>query len=369
MNVIAGTLVLPDAVTEGWVQVSDGLITQVGTGAAPQPPTLVTDGYVMPGLVDMHCHGGGGSSFDRGAEAAEAVARFHLAHGTTSIMASLSTTTRERLLSQVKALAPIVGQSTLVGMHLEGPFLSELRCGAHPPHLLRDPDWEEIAEVLAAGEGAVRMLTIAPELPYALEVVDWLTREQVIVAIGHTDATFAETQAAIGAGATVATHLFNGMRPIHHREGGPVTALLGDERVWCELICDGHHLSPEVCRLAFRAAGNHRAVLITDACTAAGMPDGPYVLGGESIVLAHGAVHTADGRSLAGSALTLLAAVRFAVSCGIPLPDAVRAASANPADALGLPDRGRLAPGLRADLLLTDRTLHPTQVMRGGILQ
>ncbi len=360
MTVIAGLLVLPAGLVRGWLRVSGGLIAEVGHGDPPRQPEVAAAGYVLPGLVDIHCHGGNGGSFDLSADPAA----FHLRHGTTAVMASLGTTTRDALLHQVRALSPAVADGTVIGVHLEGPYLSHARCGAHPPHLLREPDWAELAEVLAAG--GVRMVTLAPELPRALAMIERLARQGITVAIGHTDASHAQTQAGIDAGATIATHLFNGMRPIHHRDGGPVPALLSDQRVWCELICDGHHLSPEICRFAFHHAGPERTILITDACTAAGMPDGSYLLGGEPITLTDGAVRTADGRSLAGSALTLIAAVRFAVSCGIPLPDAVRAATANPAAAIGLTDRGSLATGLRADIIITDKNLHLTQVMRSG---
>lgn len=370
MTLITGALVLAEHVTAGWVLVRGSTIADIGIGQPPMSladdePVDVGDCLVMPGLVDTHCHGGGGHSFDLGSDSAAAAAAFHFSAGSTSVMASLGSTSHRELLAQVQALAPAVAEGTLVGIHLEGPYFSPARRGGHPEQYLRLPDWSEVAEILVAAQGTVSMVTIAPELEGAVEVIEQLSRAGVIVAIGHTDATSAQTKVGIEAGATVGTHLFNGMRPIHHREGGPAVALLQDPRVRCELICDGHHVSAEVCSLAYRALGRDRLVLITDACTAAGMPDGRYVLGIEDIVLSDGAVHTADGRSLCGSALTLIEAVRFA-SCGLPLAEAVRAASLTPARGLGLSDRGELAAGLRADLLIADRSLAVRRVMRAG---
>jgi N-acetylglucosamine-6-phosphate deacetylase len=211
----------------------------------------------------------------------------------------------------------------------------------------------------------VKLVTLAPELPAATGTIAELARRGVVVALGHTDASHAEALAGIDAGATVATHLFNGMRPIHHRDGGVVVACLDDTRVTCELICDGHHVAPEMVRMAFRTAPG-RIALVTDACVAAGMPDGAYRVGTEPVCVTHGEVRTADGRSLAGSGLTLLEAVRRAVSFGVPLADAVRAATLTPAAALGLRDRGVLAIGKRADVLVTDPALNLKQVSRAS---
>lgn len=371
MTLIRGNLVLPDHVAPGWVLVRNGIIADVGIGPAPLSLTDdeivdVTDGLVLPGLVDSHCHGGGGHAFDLGSGSARAAAGFHASAGSTSVVASLGSAGRPEMLEQVRALCPAVADGDLLGIHLEGPFLSPARRGGHREEFLRDPDWAEVAECLHVADGRVLMVTIAPELPGAFGVIEALQRAGVRVALGHTDATAAQTRAGIDAGATVATHLFNGMRPIHHREGGPAVALMDDERVDCELICDGHHVSPEVCSFAFRAVGRDRLILITDACPPAGMPDGSYVLGTEDIVLAGGAIRTADGRSLCGSALTLLEAVRLATSWGLPLVDAVRAASLNPARALGLLDRGSISTGLRADLVVTDPDLALRRVMRSG---
>ncbi|MEV0461305.1 N-acetylglucosamine-6-phosphate deacetylase, partial [Catellatospora methionotrophica] len=314
-TVLSGTLVLPDGPLDGWLRIEDGLITDLGSGTVAGAQH--TDGYLLPGLVDMHCHGGGGGAFEVGETAARRAAAFHAAHGTTTVMASLGSTTHPALLDQVRALAPLVRDRTIAGVHLEGPYLSTTRRGAHSLDHVRTPDSRELAEVLAVG--GVRMVTVAPELPGAAEMIAGLP---CVAALGHTDATYAQATAGIAAGATVATHLFNGMRPVHHRDGGVAVACLEDERVTCELICDGHHVSPEMVRLAFRAAPG-RVALITDACVAAGMPDGDYRVGTEPVRVVAGEVRTTDGRSLAGSGLTLLAAVANAVRFGIALADAV----------------------------------------------
>lgn len=357
MTLLEGNLVLPQGISPGWVRIDGGSIVDVGFDPAPQ-----TD-YILPGLVDMHCHGGGGGAFEVSAESARTAAEFHAAHGSTTVMASLGSTSHEALLEQVRTLAPLVEQGILAGVHLEGPYLSQARRGAHGLDQVRAPDPVELEAVLKAAGGTVRMVTIAPELPGATPMIAELAGRGVTVALGHTDATHAEALTGIDAGAAVATHLFNGMRPIHHRDGGVAVACLQDGRVVCELICDGHHVAPEMVRLAFGSAAG-RIALITDACVAAGMPDGSYRVGTEPVRVAAGEVRTADGRSLAGSGLTLLEGIRRAVAFGVPLAEAVRAASLTPATTLGRHDRGALAIGRRADILVTDGDLNLKRVLR-----
>lgn len=320
-------------------------------------------GWIMPGLVDIHCHGGGGAGFDEGGVTARAAADFHRQRGVTSIVASLVSAPRGALLRQVGELAPLVADGTLMGIHLEGPYLSPTRRGAHDPATLREPDLGELRELLAAGAGTIAMVTLAPELPGALAAVDLLVARGVRVAVGHTDATAAQTRAALSHGATVATHLFNGMRPLHHREPGPVLAICEDRSVFAELIADGHHLAADVLRASMRLLGQ-RAVLVSDAVAAAGRPDGRYRLGGTEVALVGGVVRTTDG-SLAGSTLTLASALRTTVESGVALAVAVHAATAAPAAALGLAS-GALAVGQPADLVVLDGSLAVSAVMRAG---
>ncbi|MEV4252427.1 N-acetylglucosamine-6-phosphate deacetylase [Spirillospora sp. NPDC049652] len=324
--------------------------------------------YVVPGFVDMHVHGGAGASYQSGrADEARRVVDYHLGCGTTTTVASLVTDSPDALADGVAGLAEIADEGLVAGIHLEGPYLAAGRCGAHDPALLREPDRREFARLVEAGRGHVRMLTLAPELPGATELVQDAVRAGVIAAVGHTDATGACVREAIDAGARVATHLFNGMRPLHHREGGPVGAALGDPRVTVELINDGVHVEPEVVRLVFAAAPG-RVALITDAMGAAGMGDGSYRLGVMTVTVSGGRATLEDGTSIAGSTITMADAFRRTVEVvGIPLEATSHAASLAPARALGL-DReiGSLEPGKRADLVVLGEGWSVVRVMKDG---
>lgn len=351
--------------TAGWLRVDGPRIAEVGAGIAPYPAAESVDlggRLLVPGWVDIHVHGGGGASFDDGdPERALAAVDLHRRHGTTSLVAGLVTASPAALLRQVAALAELCEAGELAGIHLEGPYLATQRCGAHDPALLRSPDLAEFQRILRAGRGHVRMITLAPELPGALELVRAAVSEGVVAAVGHTDADYATVCAAFDAGATVATHLFNQMRPLHHRDPGPVAAALTDDRVTVEVINDGVHLHPAVVRMAWAAAGADRTAFVTDAMAAAGLGDGDYTLGGRRVRVADGTARLADTGAIAGSTIILADAVRRAVrDLGIPLAAAVRAASTVPAAALRLADVGALLPGRYADLVVLepDGTLH-----------
>ncbi len=372
------SLVLPGGVIDrGWILVEDARITGIAaTADQPEPvlgpQTAVYDAggrYVLPGFVDIHVHGGGGAAFSAGdAEQALTAARFHLGHGTTTIMASLVTGELSELEHHIGELSGLVQDGLLAGIHLEGPFISKARCGAHDPALLREPEPAAVKRLLRAGAGAVRMVTLAPELDHGLNAVRLLTDEGVIAAVGHTDATYAQTRKAIDLGAPVGTHVFNAMRPVHHREPGPVTALLEQEQVIGEVVNDGLHVHPSVVSLMFEAAGAHRIALITDAMVAAGMGDGEYNLGTLSVHVRDGEARLAEGDSLAGSTLTMDVALRNAVkSAGVSLTDAAVSAALTPARALGLAGEiGSLETGKRADLVVLDEDLRLVSVMRSG---
>ncbi len=369
-------LVLPDGVVEnGWLCTEGERISALG-GPAQLPPPGPDGGqhdlsghYVVPGFVDMHVHGGGGGAFSSGRieEARNAVA-FHLSHGTTTIMASTVTGALSDLERYVAELAELVEDGVLAGIHLEGPFIARSRCGAHDPNLLRDPEPESVRRLVKAGRGAVRMVTLAPELEHGLEATGLLADSGVIAAIGHTDATYAEANHAIARGARVATHVFNAMRPVHHREPGPVTAALEQEEVFVEIVNDGMHVHPSVVHLVFAAAGAHRIALITDAMEAAGAADGKYPLGPLTVEVSGGAVRVAGTDTLAGSTLTMDNALRNTVlSVGVPIDQAAVSASLTPARALGLDDRiGSLEAGKYADLVVLDEDLRVVAVMRRG---
>ncbi|GDY32100.1 N-acetylglucosamine-6-phosphate deacetylase [Gandjariella thermophila] len=354
----------------GWVAVRGATITAVGDGDPPPGESVDAIGcWVVPGFVDIHCHGGAGEAF--GSADPDGVARAvtaHRRHGTTTMLASLVSRPVPDLAREIAALAELAEDGLVAGIHLEGPFLSAARCGAHDPAVLRPPDPASVDALLGAGRGQVRMVTLAPELDGAVDAVRRLAGAGVLAAIGHTDATEAQVRPAVDAGATVATHLFNGMRPLHHREPGPIGALLDDERVAVELICDLVHVHPTAVRLAARHAAPDRTVLVTDAISATGIGDGVYDLGGLRVTVRDGVPTLDGGGSLAGSTLTMDAAFRNLVrGCGLTVVEAVAATATRPAALLGRADRtGALRPGLAADLVLLDAELRPVRVMACG---
>ena len=362
-------MVTPGGVVEGWLEVSGKRIAALGPGVPPRAADRDLGGqWLVPGFVDIHVHGGARASYMSGdQDEAASVADVHRRHGTTTTMASLVTGTEDSLAATMASLAEMVDDGMLAGVHLEGPFLARARCGAHDPALLRTPEPALVERLLAAGRGAVRMVTIAAELPHAAEAVQQIIGAGALAAVGHTDATYDETRAALGAGATVGTHLFNAMRPLHHREPGPVPALLEDDAVTVELICDGVHLHPAVVRTAVAAAGAGRVALVTDAMAATGAGDGDYVLGALAVRVEDGVARLVEGGAIAGSTLTMDRAFRFAVEAGVPVEDAVLMSSTNPARLLGLSERvGAIAAGLDADLVVLDDGFARTAVMVRG---
>ncbi len=370
MTVLAGArMVTPAGVVEGWLEVSGERIAALGPGDPPRPADHDLGGqWLVPGFVDIHVHGGARAAYMSGdPDDVASVADLHRRYGTTTTMASLVTGTEDSLAATVASLAAMVDDGLLAGIHLEGPFLARARCGAHDPALLRTPEPALVERLLAAGRGTVRMVTIAAELPQAAEAVRQIIGAGALAAVGHTDATYDETRAALGAGATVATHLFNAMRPLHHREPGPVPALLEDAAVTVELICDGVHLHPAVVRTVVAAAGAGRVALVTDAMAAAGAGDGDYVLGALAVRVEEGVARLVEGGAIAGSTLTMDRAFRFAVEAGVPVEDTVLMASTNPARLLGLSERvGAIAAGLDADLVVLDDAFARTAVMSRG---
>jgi N-acetylglucosamine-6-phosphate deacetylase len=330
----------------------------------------------------MHVHGGGGASFTEGsADDARRAAEFHRAHGSTSLVASLVTAPLAELETRAAMLAGLAREGVLAGLHLEGPFLSAARCGAQDPRHMLPPDTAAFARLRAAAAGHLKVITIAPELPGAAELIKAATQAGVTVAVGHTDATAEVSAVAVDLGATHATHLFNGMRPLHHREPGAAGALLDRDEVTCEVIADGVHLHDTTIRLAARATRPGRLVLITDAMAAAGMPDGSYRLGSREVTVTGGVARLTAGRAgpdpspgtdprpgaIAGSTATMAGVVRHAIAAGLPVTEVAAAASTTPARVLGLAGRtGALRPGLDADLVVADEGFRLRAVMRLG---
>lgn len=352
----------PDGVVTGSVSIADGAVAAIEPGGTADGESLDA-ALVVPGFVDIHVHGGGGHDMTASAQDMADAVRFHRTRGTTTTLVSMVTAPVDALCEQLSWAADLADAGEIAGAHLEGPFLSQVRCGAQNPDHLLEPDLDAFARMVDAARGHLRVITVAPELPGALDLVDAAVRAGVIAAVGHTDASYEQATAAFERGARLATHLFNGMRPIHHREPGPVLASL-DAGVPCETINDGIHLHPAVLREVL-ARGSDRLVLITDAIDAAGVGDGQYVLGGQQVWVEDGAARLANG-SLAGSSLTMDNAFARAVRDGVPLQVASAAASANPARVLGLDDRGTLVPGARADLVVLDADNGVRRVMRRG---
>jgi N-acetylglucosamine-6-phosphate deacetylase len=374
----------------GWIRLAGSRIDAVGLGEPPAEPglpvTSLRGRWVLPGFVDMHVHGGGGTSFTEGtAGDARRAAEFHRRNGTTTMLASLVTAPLADLEARAAMLAGLAREGVIAGLHLEGPFLAAARCGAQDPRHMIAPDVAAFDRLLAVAGGWLRVITLAPELPGATDLITSVAQAGVIAAVGHTDATADVTAAAVDAGASHATHLFNGMRPLHHREPGPVGALLDRDEVSCEVIADGVHLHDTAIRLVARAAGPARLVLITDAMAAAGMPDGRYRLGSMRVDVAGGEARLAadadsgadDGSgggagprvagAIAGSTATMATVVRHAIAAGLPVIDVAAAASTNPARVLGLAGRtGALCPGLDADLVVCDEAFGLRAVMRRG---
>jgi N-acetylglucosamine-6-phosphate deacetylase len=314
-------------------------------------------GHVLtPGLLDIHNHGGAGASYSEGSEAIGTARRLHCQHGTTRQLLSLVTASPEVLISQIHvAAAETRRDPTILGIHLEGPFLSREYCGAHDPGLLRDPDPDLVERLLGAAEGTLRQVTMAPERAHFAESARILSEAGVVVAAGHTAATFEQARAAIEVGATLLTHTFNGMPGVHHRAPGPVLAFTENPGGWLEVVNDGVHVRPEVIRMLCQLAPG-RVALVSDAMAAAGVGDGRYRLGNVDVDVAEGVARLTGRRTLAGSTLTLDIAVARAVQhVGLTPLAAIEAATVIPAQILGVADRfGRLEPGYVADAVLFD---------------
>lgn len=359
--VTGGQVYAPGAVT-----IEGSMITAVSDAVPERVDVRVA--HLVPGFVDIHTHGAGGATVV-GADQ-QAIATFaatHRRHGTTTICASLVSTHPQPLLDDVAALAELVDDGLIAGTHLEGPWISPVMKGAHDPSALRPPSPDEVDAIIAAARGTVHMVTLAPELDHGMAAVRRFADAGVLAAFGHSDADWAQTRAAIDAGSIVTTHLFNQMRPIHHRAPGPIPALLGDPRMHVELIADGIHVHPAVIALVRQSVSPERLVLVTDAMAATGQSDGEYMLGDLSVSVADGVARLTDTGALAGSTLTMDEAFRLVVtSCGFSLSDAVKAASVNPARLLGRADIGSVAVGKVADLVALDSDLAVQRVWHKG---
>jgi N-acetylglucosamine-6-phosphate deacetylase len=342
----------------GYVTMAGGLIRAAGQGDPPRAPDIaLPDGVLLPGFVDLQVNGYFGEEFlIAGADGWARVTARLPQTGTTAFLPTFITAPPGVLTAGLRAAAALIPDlspagARVLGVHVEGPFISPRWKGAHNEAWITDPSADAVAELIDAGRGALRLVTLAPERPGGMAAVTALTQAGVLVSVGHSDATARQVAEAAGHGARMVTHLFNAQRPMHHREPGVAGQALTDDRLTSGLIADMHHVSPQVCVLAFRAAPG-RICAVTDAAACAGMPPGSYKLGGEPIELPPGDGEPpvrGDG-TLAGSGLRMDAAVGNLVAAGIGLVEAVSAATRVPADLIGRPDLGRIAPGAAADL-------------------
>src|SRR5579859_6490100 len=377
----AGKALTPTAeITDAGILIREGVIEEVGPRAGMRLPVganelSATDKTAIPGFIDVHIHGAGGRDVMEGsAEALAGVARTVARHGTTSFVATTVTASPEDTIRGVEGIARYISQqhetdearAEVLGIHFEGPFLSPARRGVHPAEWLKLPSAELLEKFLQAAAGNALILTIAPELLGAMPCIDAARNAGLVVAFGHTDATYEQARAAIARGAHHAVHVYNAMRPFSHRDSGVIGAVLTTPEVTAELIADGVHVDETAMRLLLQAKGAAGVILVSDGISATGMPDGKYTLGTFEVTVSGGVARNTEGK-LAGSTLTLDCALRNIVNLGVPLADALRMLTLNPATLLGIEfKKGSLRPGADADILLLDEGLNITQTWTRG---
>jgi N-acetylglucosamine-6-phosphate deacetylase len=347
-------------VADATVAVADGRIVE----ASGAPDVVLPSGVLAPGLIDLQVNGCFGIDFARDEDWSTAVARLPET-GVTGFLPTFITAPLDELVAGLRRVPRSLPGARVLGVHVEGPFLSPERRGAHDAALMCDPTPPRIEALLEPGTMA--LITLAPERAGAMEAIARLASAGVLVSVGHSDARADVVAAAADAGARKVTHLFNAQRGIHHREPGVAGAALADDRLACGLILDGHHVVETVARVAFAAAGG-RIALVTDAIAAAGMPPGVYELGGEPVILREGKPPVRSDGTLAGAALRLDNAVARAVAIGVPPAMALEAASRVPADLLGRGDMGRIEVGAAADLVWLDDAYRARATWVGGEL-
>jgi N-acetylglucosamine-6-phosphate deacetylase len=343
------------------LEVSQGLISAISTKCSTKADHDFL-GTLIPGFVDIHCHGGGGYYFsDTSTSNIEKARQVHREHGSTTLLASLLTQPIGVLEEEIQRLIPLVNNGLFAGIHLEGPYLSEARCGAHQPSLLRSPEIEELSALIDCGAGTIVMVTLASELEGGIEAIKYLTSRGVKVALGHSQASATTTEEAIKAGASLITHFSNGMPKLEDSQGTITAVALADRKIPLEIILDGAHLS-EATLAAVKGAGDNRIILITDAIAAAGGADGHYQIGTLEITVESGVARLNSNGSLAGSTLTMDVAFRNLLKSGSSLSEAVNAASTLPARTLGLNDVGSISVGKKAHLLELSLDNHITLI-------
>jgi len=359
------------------LEIQDGIIRKIiEENKEDRKGATVIDGkgrYLSPGFIDIHNHGNSGfDAMDATGKALEAMSDFHLRRGVTGFLATTMTNSREDTDKAIKNAADCAEKKVykgagLFGLYLEGPYFCMEKRGAQPAKYIREPKPVELLEMLELSNGLVKIVALAPELEGACEAIRLLKSRGITVSVGHSNATFEEAMRGISSGATQATHLYNGMRSFNHRDPGIIGACLLDDRVFCEIICDGIHIHSSAIEIAVKMKGRDKIILISDAMRAAGLKDGKYDLGGQLVTVKGNDARLADG-TLAGSTLTLDRAVNNMVKlAGVPLIDAVYMASLNPAKSIGVSDRkGSIEAGKDADLILFDENIDVSRVWISG---
>ncbi len=377
MSAIAGSAVPPLLIRNGTVvdagglrpgvdvAIENGRIAAVAAGLRPGAAAVIdaSGSFVAPGFIDVHVHGAAGAMFEQGDGAAvERISATLARFGVSGFLATIATLEEAATAAAVSAVAAVAGRepgARILGIHLEGPYLSPLRAGAQSVPCMRPPSTAEVDRLQELCGGRVRLITLAPECDEALAFIAAMRRRGIAVSVGHSDAGEAVMLRSVEAGATHVTHLFNAMRGLHHREPGVVGVALTDDRLSVELICDGHHLAPRVVDLALRCKPPGKTVLVSDAVGALGMADGEYEMFGVRCVVGGGAVRLAGSGALAGSCLSLDRAVRnLRAWCPrLPLPELIAAVTAAPAALIGETDCGAITPGRLGDCVILDRDL------------
>jgi N-acetylglucosamine-6-phosphate deacetylase len=378
----AGRALTPTTeISDAGILIREGTIEAIGPRSGMTLPAgaqeiRAADRRAVPGFIDVHIHGAGGHDVMEGTNAAlRSVTRKVSEYGTTSVVATTVTASTDQTLRAVEGIAGYIAQqheteephAEVLGIHFEGPFISKERRGVHPSQWIQVPSAETLNRFLKAAAGNARILTIAPEVLGAAPCIDAAREAGLIVSMGHTDATYEQARAAMARGARSATHVYNAMRPFSHRDPGVIGAVLTSPDVNAELIADGVHVDEAAMKLLLLAKGAAHVTLVSDGLSATGMPDGKYTLGGFEVTVSGGVCRNAEG-ILAGSTLTLDRALRNIVALGIPVPDAVRMLTLNPASLLGIEfKKGSLRVGADADILLLDDSLHLAGVWARGV--
>jgi N-acetylglucosamine-6-phosphate deacetylase len=377
----AGRAITPSAeIADAGILIRDDVIEAIGPRSAMTLPAgaqeiLAPEGTAIPGFIDVHIHGAGGHDvMEASAEAMTAVTQTVARHGTTSFVATTVTASPEETIRSVEGISKYIAKqcedgracAEVLGIHFEGPFISPARRGVHPQEWLKLPSAELLEKFLHAAGGHAQILTIAPELLGARPCIDAARKAGMVVAMGHTDATYEQARAGIAHGVRHAVHVYNAMRPFSHRDSGVIGAVLTSPEVSAELIADGVHVDETAMKVLLQAKGAGGVILISDGISATGMPDGKYMLGGFEVTVSGGVCRNSEGK-LAGSTLTLDRALRNIVALGASLADAVRMLTLNPASLLGIEfKKGALRAGADADVLLLNEGLEVTRVWTRG---